>query len=1312
MATNRDVKLTLGVETTGAEEIDKLKLAVEKLAKEGGDAAPEFQQLADEIDRLGQQAAALRTFEELARATDELKVSQQAAKTTTEELGAQLVTLGNVTERAKREQDGAAQNAREAQASYKALKDELQILRSTYDANGDRAANYKAKVEELTRAKIAAKNAFDTANQSLRETNAAVRDAEQAEAKLQTRYAQSERSLNSVNTALRERSTALDGARTAADQLGVATDNVAAAQVALVTSLNQVGTAADQVRLKKIAETRALEQSVVALKAAQDAADATAKASADAARALQSAFGTIGTRSAQELEAEIRQVRAAMDAVRTGAGLTGNELAAAMASGNARVAELERGLREVRGELTMADKAAGLFKNSMGQIAAGNLIADGIGALVEKVKDLGRQFITTIVETEQLRRGLMAVYKDTATAGAQFEFLRKTAQDSGQAVGTLGASFLRFSAATQSANIPLSVTNDLFATVTRVAGSLGLSAEATGGTLDALGQIASKGVVSLEELRQQLGDRLPGALSAAAKGLGLTDAELIKLVESGNLAARDFFPAFSQGLKTLQGETEGLVPTWNRLKNAFTTTAQSLGDAGFLDLLIGALRGLAVAVGAVLVPITSLIDTSLTFVRTLGVLAGAITTLTNPVQALRDLWEEFGVRQKAVAKSFVDVVAGADSASAATANLTNVTKAAKDAVAANGVQWDTLSRSQQAAAISAQIASDKQLTLGGQLASTNANLLALIDSQTKESESLAKVAKATQEQGATLVALTALRGNEQATLIASTQAAENYSSVLEKVRASKAEETRLLQLQLATLIRVREVEVREGRLKQEELDKETLALRNKIEASKAEAEQADASAEAARREILVRQLASESYRDNSDRIVEYREALAAAQRTLEATIEGQKRGVLSAKDVQDAQDAVTAAQNRYNDSLSDATARQQAYADSQKIVFQQAEVGLRLALATEQAAERKARLDGNEFAVRQSQIKQREIELQLYKLKIAAMEAEANGAIQVANATLQEKIAKGEVSAVDQIRIANSIRLAEIKLQEAKILGTNIEAMEKELQALKNGTSAREESTRSIGTNTSARIANTNAVSANSDAMDELMMKYKLSADYSERQIALLERETAAAERAAEAKRKANNVDKDGFTTDSNGQRMTQFVWNRSAIIDYLKQAGLEETLAEELAKQFVNGDGTVGYEATQAQMKWGGKYSTLSEALGKMVDFYKYDDAGKSEADNILRTRGKSATELVREKERGQTVPPGGGSMGGGSQTGGSGRSGNGNSSSGVSMQSGMTINVNIGGRSTPIGVRSQADADQLAGIFRTLEDASRRSS
>lgn len=91
---------------------------------------------------------------------------------------------------------------------------------------------------------------------------------------------------------------------------------------------------------------------------------------------------------------------------------------------------------------------------------------------------------------------------------------------------------------------------------------------------------------------------------------------------------------------------------------------------------------------------------------------------------------------------------------------------------------------------------------------------------------------------------------------------------------------------------------------------------------------------------------------------------------------------------------------------------------------------------------------------------------------------------------------------------------------------------------------------------------------------------------------------------------------KDGLTSDTKGNAQQQWVWTRGAIIEYLNQAGLDEKLSEDLAQQFSNPDGSVDYKASGAQLKWGGKHSTLSEALGKMVDYYKYDQSGKHEAE------------------------------------------------------------------------------------------------
>lgn len=111
---------------------------------------------------------------------------------------------------------------------------------------------------------------------------------------------------------------------------------------------------------------------------------------------------------------------------------------------------------------------------------------------------------------------------------------------------------------------------------------------------------------------------------------------------------------------------------------------------------------------------------------------------------------------------------------------------------------------------------------------------------------------------------------------------------------------------------------------------------------------------------------------------------------------------------------------------------------------------------------------------------------------------------------------------------------------------------------------------------------------------------------------------------------------KDGMSSDAKGNVQQQWVWTRASIIEYLQSAGLDEKLSEELAKQFVKPDGTVDYIATSAQKKWGGKYSTLSGALGKMVDYYKYNDQGKGEAANTKRQLDENDAAFAAQQQRG----------------------------------------------------------------------------
>ena len=125
---------------------------------------------------------------------------------------------------------------------------------------------------------------------------------------------------------------------------------------------------------------------------------------------------------------------------------------------------------------------------------------------------------------------------------------------------------------------------------------------------------------------------------------------------------------------------------------------------------------------------------------------------------------------------------------------------------------------------------------------------------------------------------------------------------------------------------------------------------------------------------------------------------------------------------------------------------------------------------------------------------------------------------------------------------------------------------------------------------------------------------------------------------------------KEGFTSDAMGKAQTMGIWTRTAIIDYLTSAGLDELIATKLSEQFLDANGNVPYEANDVQKKWAGKFGTLSEALGKMAEYYKFNDQGQMEAARLLefeRTR-RMAPQLNRVQPAEQGGAAGGAGTGG----------------------------------------------------------------
>lgn len=1207
---NRDVKMTLSVETLGADEVKKLQSTVAGLAKEGGDAAPEFQKLADEIGRLGEQSAALQAFQQLSGVTAELAARQEQAAQASSDLGSKLQAAEKDAKAAAASQGLVAAALTEARDASSKTRDALaRLIGQTAEAK-KADESYGQTVSDLRLKKVEQRAEIERLTASMEEADTQVTQAEAAQKKLAASYAFAAREAKSAEAALRENQSGTSAAANAAELLWVSTGNVAAAQAELVQSLNQAGKAAQtmQERVDALAarerelegirafekqyqEARKLEQAAQYVKeltqeldrvelAANEAADA-AKQSGDK---ISNAFKTVGVRSAEELRAEISQVRAAMQTLQAASSQTGAALDGAFNAGNARIKELERDIREVSGTLTMADKAAGLFKNSMWQITAGNIVADGVGYLVNKVKELGAAFLGAIVDGDQMRRGLNAIYKDAAVTASQIEFLRKSSSESGVAFGALSGEFVKFSASMKLANVPLEQSNNLFNAVTAASASLGLGSEATAGALNALGQMASKGTVSLEELRQQLGDRLPGAMGLTAKGLGITEAQLIKLVESGGLATRDFIVPFTRALEGLKGEIDGLVPAFDRFKGTLSEMSQGVGDAGGVTLLTGALKLLGGVAGTVALGLSQMMEG-------LFLMGAATVAFYQQLKGDAGAWDFFNQQVAASSsrldkqkESLLNFIAPSEAAAASTkghaAALTQNTAEVVKSINANA----SLSAEQKLASLSTALAGDATLDASAKMVQYNVAAAELIKKQEGQTEAYAKSAKAAKEQGDTLVALAKLTGDATEIQNASTQAAELHSAALDKVAASQASETVMLVAQKAELL----ASAATRKLSAEDIRAEAEALDNKITKSQAETEQARQSALAQKAELFERQLATAALKDHSAEVGKFKTAMNEAAATLKNYELLSVNGKKTDEEVAAARRALVTATVLYRDALTDLISKTEletrAKTANLQLASAQAKAGADHSLAL--AAEARSR--GDTATAIYYEIKAREQNIAVLKLEIEIRDLEAKAAL----ATIELK-RKSIDAMTDEGKKKLEILDIEKKLIDIKLIASGatkdaITVLEREIDALRNGVDLRGKSKGAIDAETGSRYTNVTAIDRQTSAL--------------EAQNTAQERANAAIEKAIALEDKRLNRDKEGFSLDTGGRRVNMDVQNQRSVYENARSQGLDEAQALQISRQFIDSLGRQigGAQANSAKGEnWG---TELQKAIDKQV--------------------------------------------------------------------------------------------------------------
>lgn len=152
---------------------------------------------------------------------------------------------------------------------------------------------------------------------------------------------------------------------------------------------------------------------------------------------------------------------------------------------------------------------------------------------------------------------------------------------------TLADTYSKFATSAVQTGLSVQEARYIFEAVGKAGRVMQLGDEDMKGVFRALEQMLSKGQVYAEELRQQLGERLPAAVATFAKGMGVPIDQFLKMMEQGQVTAKEvlnFATALNESVADqLDRAMDGVLAAEARLATAQDKFKLTVADAGFID---------------------------------------------------------------------------------------------------------------------------------------------------------------------------------------------------------------------------------------------------------------------------------------------------------------------------------------------------------------------------------------------------------------------------------------------------------------------------------------------------------------------------------------------------------------------------------------------------------------------------------------------------------------------------------------------------------------------------------------------------------
>lgn len=782
-----------------------------------------------------------------------------------------------------------------------------------------------------------------------------------------------------------------------------------------------------------------------------------------------------------------------------------------------------------------ADKAAKSTKNMSGQVQDMAVqLAKAAAAL-----QAGRAFIDANSQVESLTRTMSILTGSTERAAAELEYIRGAAQRLGVDVLDAGKAYMQLLASTKGTALEGAAARQVFEAVAGAMATLGKTSAETSTALLAVNQMASKGKVSMEELRGQLGEALPGAMKAAAAGAGLTVAELTKMVESGSVLAEDLLPALARGLTEMYGvgkaNNDTFAAQWARMKNSATEFFTVIGDSGVMKVLNEGLALTTFGAKALTVGFEAGIS------KTRELFGGPQWDAEKARQSL-----EATARSSALlSKSLGDVgTAAAQMGTVIRTQSNDVLQLQSAFTKANDEAGKQIINLEKVAA--ARQSEADAMMRASQLYDTEAQQRrTAVDAAQAEEAALQRIAE--QTRFAVALKETELAAEKIAAEAGRKQAQEQIAMTQSRIAALEQEASvrgdgrRALQEEIAGLaeyLAAQKAEVAGMGAESTARKQKIEDLGKEVDAKKALADKATQEAAASHSATLEAQAAAETYKDHSKQVYALRDAYVAANAAFEKTGEAFVKGVATDKELTASKEAAQKALLLYRDALSDATAAAERHVTAERAAATLQQSALQNDLYRANTILEIAKQRGNEKEIAQAQIAVWRIELEISEAQAQASRLEAEAMLIVAKAKRAELEASGA--------------LTEAKKAELAVMDANIKA--KQLEA---------------------------------DKYDLIAARMKaLSYETKELKSSFFDLSSSTDDAASAAARAATSYDglttsirgaaaaKDGFTRDASGNVLEVASVTPQTVATRLKNLGVSETVATQQSTQFFDAAG------------------------------------------------------------------------------------------------------------------------------------------